>query len=203
LYDNFGAALPKNLAKERLSLDKHYNYILFFGFIREYKGLDILIEAFADKRLRSLPLKLIIAGEFYSDPKPYLDLIEKYQLNEYIILSNDFIPDNKVADYFCAVDLVVQPYKHATQSGVTQLAYHFNKPMIVTDVGGLAETVPDNKVGYVVTPSPAEISNSIIRFYSENKQAEFSKNAAIEKNRFSWETFVNQILKISNLANHI
>lgn len=196
LYDNFGGIVPQEIAKEKLQFNKRFKYLLFFGFIRDYKGLDILLEAFADKRLRELPLKLIVAGEFYSGSKPYFDLIEKHQLQEYVIMSNDFIPDSKVADYFCAADLVVQPYKDATQSGVTQIAYHFNKPMIVTNVGGLAETVPHNKVGYVVNAEPLHISNAILTFYSENKSVEFSENIAIEKKKFSWETMMNNILEM-------
>ncbi len=200
LYDNFGSLISQETAKEKLKLDKNFHYILFFGFIRDYKGLDILLEAFADKRLRSLALKLIVAGEFYSDSKPYYDSIEKNHLQEHVVLKTDFIPDNKVSEYFCAADMVVQPYKDATQSGVTQVAYHFNKPMIVTDVGGLAETVPHNKIGYVVKPNALDIANAILTFYSENKLKEFSANAALEKKKFSWEVMMNAIIELYNLT---
>ncbi|MEM9023125.1 MAG: glycosyltransferase, partial [Bacteroidota bacterium] len=158
IFDNFGALVPKTEAQQRLELSPAFRYILFFGFVREYKGLDWLIEAFASKRLRQFNLKLIVAGEFYVDPDRYLQLIEQHGLKDHVVLRNDFIPDNAVADYFNACDLVVQPYKNATQSGVTQIGYHFNKPMIVTDVGGLAEIIPDGKVGYVTDTTVLAIS---------------------------------------------
>ena len=196
LYDNFGIAVPKAEAKKRLGLDPAFSYILFFGFIRDYKGLDLLLKAFADARLRAYPLKLVVAGEFYTDAKPYFDLIEQLHLTELVIMNNEFIPDSAVADYFCAVDIVVQPYKSATQSGVTQIAYHFNKPMIITNVGGLGEFVPDGKVGYVVEPSEMEITHAILRFFEENKEAEFTENAAIEKQKYSWQKMVSAITSL-------
>jgi D-inositol-3-phosphate glycosyltransferase len=193
LYDNFGDVLEKSEAKRRLNLDEKSSYILFFGFIRDYKGLDILLKAFADPRLRKYPLKLLVAGEFYTDPKPYRELINKLGLAEHVIMSNDFIPDSQVVNYFCASDVVVQPYKSATQSGVTQIAYHFDKPMIVTDVGGLAETIPDGKVGFVVNPVADEVAAAICRFYEENREKEFSENAREEKKKYSWSRLLDAI----------
>lgn len=193
LYDNFGDAISKQEAKARLNLDPHFNYLLFFGFIRDYKGLDLLLKAFADERFRKLPLKLLVAGEFYSDPAPYKDLIKTLDLSEYVIMSNDFIPDSEVYKYFCAADLVVQPYKHATQSGVTQIAYHFNRPMIITDVGGLAEFVPDGKVGYVVQPDAESIAGAVLKFYDEQKEAEFTENVITEKTKYSWDRMLETI----------
>ncbi|MCX6243466.1 MAG: glycosyltransferase [Bacteroidetes bacterium] len=198
LYDNFGDPVSKSEAKARLKLDPAYSYLLFFGFIRDYKGLDLLLKAFADERLRAFPLKLLVAGEFYTDSKPYYDLLHELKLEEHVIMSNDFIPDSSVGDYFCAADLVVQPYKSATQSGVTQIAYHFNKPMIITDVGGLAEFVPHEKVGYVVNSSEKEIADAILRFYKEDKESEFSANAAIEKQKYSWKKMTEAIDQITN-----
>ena len=197
LYDNFGAAIPKNEAKEQLDLNKNFNYLLFFGFIRDYKGLDLLLKAFADKRFRKLPLKLLVAGEFYTDPEPYEELIKTLDLNDCVIMSNDFIPDSEVYKYFCAADLVVQPYKHATQSGVTQIAYHFNRPMIITDVGGLAEFVPDGKVGYVVKPDAESIADAILKFYKEKKEAEFTENVILEKAKYSWDRMYETIENLS------
>ena len=193
LYDNFGAIISKSEAKEKLHLDQSFSYILFFGFIRDYKGLDLLLKAFSDVRFRKLPLRLLVAGEFYSDPKPYLDLIAELGLNDDVILSNDFIPDSEVYQYFCAADLVVQPYRHATQSGVTQIAYHFNRPMIITDVGGLAEFVPEGKVGYVVQPDPESIADAILKFYLEKKEAEFTENVILEKAKYSWDRMLETI----------
>jgi D-inositol-3-phosphate glycosyltransferase len=196
LYDNFGEPVPKTEAKKHLGLDPGYSYILFFGFIRDYKGLDLLLKAFADERLRAYPLKLIVAGEFYTDAKPYYDLLDQFHLREHVIMHNEFIPDSAVSDYFCAADVVVQPYKSATQSGVTQIAYHFNRPMIITNVGGLSEFVPDGKVGYVAEPSVPAITSSILQFYNEKKEDEFSANAAVEKLKYSWGRMVEAIDQI-------
>lgn len=196
LYDHFGEASPKQEAIGRLNLDPKFHYVLFFGFIRDYKGLDLLLEAFADLRIRDLDLKLIVAGEFYCDPSPYLKIIENQQLDNLVILSNDFIPDSKVRDYFCAADVVVQPYKSATQSGVAQIAFHFNKPMIITDVGGLSEFVPDNLTGFVVQPDPHQISDAIVRFYTERKEKEFSEAVAAEKEKYSWSNMLYAIKEV-------
>lgn len=193
LYDNFGDLISKPEAKRLLNLDPAYNYLLFFGFIRDYKGLDILLEAFAEQGLLDLPLKLLVAGEFYTDSQPYFNLIKRYNLEDQVIMSNDFIPDNKVAPYFCASDIVVQPYKTATQSGVTQIAYHFNKPMIVTNVGGLPEIVPHNRVGYIVEPDSNQLAEAILRFYKEKKEPEFTENARIEKAKYSWQSMLTAI----------
>ena len=197
LYDNFGASIPKEEALARLQLDPSFHYILFFGFIRDYKGLDLLLKAFADGKLSQMKIKLLVAGEFYCDPKPYQEIITQYHLDNQVIMSNDFIPDSQVLNYFCAADIVVQPYKNATQSGVTQIAYHFNKPMIITNVGGLAEFVPHEKVGFVVEPDPGEISGAILRFYNEHKETEFSVNASIEKQKYSWGKMVDAIGKVA------
>lgn len=197
LYDNFGLAISKKEAIDELKLDHNFSYLLFFGFIRDYKGLDLLLKAFADERFRRLPLKLLVAGEFYSDPKPYKELIKTLGLSNCVIMSNDFIPDSEVYKYFCAADLVVQPYKHATQSGVTQIAYHFNRPMIITDVGGLAEFVPDGKVGYVVKPDPESIAEAILKFYMEKKEAEFTENVILEKTKYSWDRMLETIKNLT------
>jgi D-inositol-3-phosphate glycosyltransferase len=197
LYDNFGEAVPKSEAQKRLGLDDSFRYLLFFGFIRDYKGLDLLLEAFADERLRKTPLKLIVAGEFYCDPKPYREQIARLGIGEHVIMSNDFIPDSEVVNYFCASDLVVQPYKSATQSGVTQIAYHFNKPMLITGVGGLAEIVPHGKVGYVVPPDPAAIADAIVDFYEEHREHDFAANAAMEKLKYTWSRMVEAIEEVT------
>jgi glycosyltransferase involved in cell wall biosynthesis len=199
LYDTFGDPIPKSQAIKNLNLDPSFRYLLFFGFIRDYKGLDLLLKAFSDQRFQDKSLKLIVSGEFYCDPKPFLEIIETNNLSDRVILSNDFIPDSRVGDYFCAADLVVQPYKSATQSGVTQIAYHFNKPMITTGVGGLAEIVPDQKVGYVVKPEVPEIAEAIFKFFDENREEEFSKNAGIEKLKYSWENMVHSIDKLTEI----
>jgi D-inositol-3-phosphate glycosyltransferase len=199
LYDNFGSMVPKYEAKRSLNLDQGMNYILFFGFIRDYKGLDLLIKALATEKFNDMPLKLLVAGEFYMDPKPILSLIEDLGLKDRVILSNDFIPDSDVYKYFCASDVVVQPYKSATQSGVTQIAYHFNKPMIITRVGGLEEFVPDGKAGFVVEPDPAQIADAILRFYKEGLEEKFSAGAETEKLNYSWERLTGEIGRLQSL----
>ena len=203
LFDNYGDRLPMDLAKQILQLDVNTHYLLFFGFIRDYKGLDLLINAFADQRLRKFPVKLLVAGEYYSSPEPYLELIKKNHLEDLIELKTYFIADQHVNIYFSAADMVVQPYKSATQSGVTQVGYHFNKPMLVTNVGGLSEIIPDGKVGYVTEPDSRKIADALVDFYTNDRMAEFEANMADEKKKFSWSNMVNTFCslynKISNL----
>ena len=184
----------------KLGLDPAYRYLLFFGFIRSYKGLDLLIEAFADIRLRNRKLKLVIAGEFYEESKPYMDMVEKYKIGSDIIFFERFINDDEVRNFFGAADLVVQPYKSATQSGVTQIAYHFEKPMLVTDVGGLREIVPDRICGYVVKPEPGEIADSIVDFLDNSRNDLFTKNVAQEKKKFSWSKMTDAVIEVFNIS---
>ncbi|MCJ8164845.1 glycosyltransferase [Pontibacter sp. E15-1] len=198
LYDNFGDPEPKAAACAALHLDPRHTYILFFGFIRAYKGLDLLLQAMAQPALQQRPdIRLLVAGEFYEDAGPYQALIAQLGLHDRLVLHTDFIPNAAVRHYFCAASLVVQPYKHATQSGVTQVAYHFDKPMVVTNVGGLAELVPDGEVGYVVAPSPEAIAAAILRFFNADRQEDFSANIRQFKKRFSWSHFVRAIWQLS------
>ncbi len=187
IYDHYGKIIPKAEALKRLKLDPSFNYLLFFGFIRDYKGLDLLLKAMANPQLEKYRVKLIVAGEFYADPTNYLKIIADYNLQDKVLLYNDYIPDDEINTYFCAADLLAQPYKTATQSGVTQIGYHFNKPMLVTDVGGLAEIIPDQKAGYVVVPDELNISNAIVDFFKNNRKTEFEEGVVAEKERFSWD----------------
>lgn len=196
LYDNFGKAISKTAAIEKLGLDKSFNYLLFFGIIRKYKGLDILLEAMANEQIKEKNIKVIVAGEFYEDDAPYFELIKKYQLENSIVLVNRFIPDDEVVNYFCAADIIVQPYKHATQSGVTQIAYHFNKPMLVTNVGGLAEMVPNNKVGYVTECNSGAVSNALLDFYNNNREEEFITGVKDEKQKYTWDKMIETISQL-------
>lgn len=196
LFDNFGESIPKAKALENLKLDASYKYIMFFGFIRDYKGLDLLLEAMQDKRLKNNRIKLIVAGEYYSNEQKYLDLIKQFGIENQIELFTEFIPNEEVATYFSAADLVVQPYKTATQSGITQIAYHFEKPMVVTDVGGLKEIVPENKVGFVVKPEPKELADAILKFYASD--IDFNTFIKEEKKKYSW---LGMLRKIEELAN--
>jgi D-inositol-3-phosphate glycosyltransferase len=199
LYDNFGPPLPKAEALATLGLDPAYRYVLFFGFIRAYKGLDILLESLADARVAALPVKLVIAGEFYEDAAPYEALIKKYNLESQLVRATDFIPNERVAAYFSAADLVVQPYKNATQSGVSQVAYHFGRPMLVTDVGGLAELIPAGVVGYVVPPTPAAITESLVDFYTHDREEVLAAGVRQEAKKFSWEVMVAALKEVAGL----
>lgn len=200
LYDNFGESVSKEEARDALGLDKEGKYMLFFGIIRDYKGLDILLQAMNDEKIRKGGIKLVVAGEFYTNPKPYLDYIAEKQLDN-VVMKTEFIPDGEVYKYFSAADIVVQPYKHATQSGVTQIAYHFNKPMIVTNVGGLPELVPDKKVGYVISPDPSQIVDAITRFYEVGQEKDFIEGVKEEKLKFSWDYLLGNIKKLFESIN--
>lgn len=200
LFDNFGEAVKKNEAYEKLGLAINEEHLLFFGFIRDYKGLDLLLRAMADERIRQMHVKLIVAGEFYSDPKPYLDLIKELNLEDKLILRTDFIADDEVRYYFCAADMVVQPYKHATQSGVTQICYHFDRPMLVTNVGGLPEMVPHGKVGYVVAPEAKAIADAIVDFYGNHQEFKMRDTIKIEKKKYAWTAMLHQIEAVKQLA---
>ncbi len=196
LFDNFGEAINKVEAYEKLGLPINEEYILFFGFIRDYKGLDLLLQAMADERVRNLNVKLIVAGEFYTDSKPYAEMIDQLGIRDKLILRTDFIPDNEVRNYFCAADMVVQPYKHATQSGVTQICYHFDRPMLVTNVGGLPEIVPHGKVGYVVEPNPTAIADALVDFYGKHLEFKMRDNIKLEKKKYAWSEMLNKIFEV-------
>lgn len=187
MFDNFGLPVAKEEALDRLNLNPNFKYLLYFGLIRHYKGLDLLIEAFGNEKLRSFPYKLIIAGEFYEDPTPYYELIKKNNIGDHIELRTEFIPNHLVADYFSVADLVALPYKDATQSGVTQIAYHFKKPMLVTNVGGLPEIVINGVSGYVVEPKVEAISEKLIEFCTQENPNLFEKGIEIERKRFEWK----------------
>ena len=203
LYDNFGEAVSKLEAREKLGISPNENILLFFGFIRKYKGLDILLDALkilksANNFIAGKGIKLLIAGEFYEDRKAYDEQIEKLDIKDYLILRTDFIPDSEVKYYLCAADVVVQPYRSATQSGVTPLAYHFNKPMIVTNVGGLPSLVPDNKVGLIAEPNAGSIAAKIVEYFQKGEQY-FLPHLLIEKQKYSWSVMTEAILKLDDL----
>ena len=193
IYDSFGEIVDKKQAKQNLGLEENGKYLLFFGFVRRYKGLDIMIDVMADKRIQDLGVKLIVAGEFYDNKQEYISQINSLGISENIILKSDFIPEEDVKNYFCACDMITQTYRTATQSGVTQIAYHFERPMLVTNVGGLAEIVPHNKVGYVCDINTKDIADCVVDFYDNNKEKQFSENTKTEKKRFTWKELVNGI----------
>ncbi|NDE78576.1 MAG: glycosyltransferase [Chitinophagaceae bacterium] len=196
LYDHFGNPVSKSSAREKLGISPSEKVILFFGFIRKYKGLDLLLEAMCDSRIKEQNIKLLIAGEFYEKKEPFLAFIEDNKLNQSVRLDSHFIADSEIANYLCAADVVVQPYRNATQSGVTPLAFHFEKPMIVTNVGGLPEMVPNEGVGLVCAPTPNAIADAIIRFYEKGVDS-FHAGIVEEKKKYDWSTMINTIMELS------
>lgn len=192
LYDNFGEALSKSEARKKLGIETGQKVILFFGFIRNYKGLDLLLQAMALPEIKSSAIKLLVAGEFYEDRKAYDILIEQNQLESQLILKTDFIPDSEVKYYLSAADFVIQPYRNATQSGVTPLAYHFEKPMLVTNVGGLPDLVPEGKVGLICAPEPKALAEGILKLYAMGEQ-HFLPHLREEKKKYSWSTLTKAI----------
>jgi glycosyltransferase involved in cell wall biosynthesis len=195
LYDNFGDPVSKDEARKKLGIDTNEKIMLFFGFIRKYKGLDVLFEA-----MKLLPpesgLKLLVAGEFYEDEKPFREQIKRLGIEDRLILRTDFIPDSEVKYYFCAADMVVQPYRNATQSGVTPLAYHYEKPMVVTNAGDLPIMVPHEKVGLVCEPEdPTSLAAAIGRYF-ELGEKYFIPHLRIEKEKYNWHHLVDTILTI-------
>lgn len=203
LYDNFGEIISKEEAREKLQLNKKDTILLFFGFIRKYKGLDLLIEALSiiknqHSTFNIQHLKLLVAGEFYDDRKVYDELIEKLGLENDIILHTTFIANSDVKYYFCAADYVIQPYKNATQSGVTPLAYHFEKPMLVTNVGGLPDLVADKKVGLVAESNAIDIANKIEELIIFEKDF-FVENIKQEKKKYNWNNLTSAIINSSNV----
>ena len=198
LYDHFGVLASREESLKHLNLDPSFRYILFFGLIRDYKGLDLLLQAYADKRLRDLNVRLLVAGEFYGSSDKYFELEKQLGLEGLIIWKNEFVPSEEVRYCFGAADIIAQPYKTATQSGVSQIAYHFEKPMLVTKVGGLAEIVPDGKAGYAVDPEPAKIADGLVDFFTNNRQEEFTKGILDEKKKYSWSKMTQAILQCKN-----
>lgn len=197
LYDNFGERIDKAEARRHLKLDVDEKIVLFFGFIRKYKGLDLLLQAMSDTRVKKENIKLLVAGEFYEDEKPFLELIKANGLEENIILRTNFIPDNEVKYFLCSGDCVVQPYRSATQSGVTPLAYHFERPMIVTNVGGLPSLVPHEKAGLVCEPNATAIADAIMQFYQLG-ESYFIPHLREEKKKYSWHNLVSAVMELSN-----
>ena len=198
LYDTYGEPVEKAEARKILKLPQNVPLILFFGFIRKYKGLDLLLQALAIPSLvtadSSNKIHAVIAGECYDDWDFYQKIMEGNGLSERVYLFKDFVPAEQVRLFFSAADLVVQPYRSATQSGISQIAYHFEKPMVVTNVGGLPEIVTDGVSGYVVDPEPVAIAKAMQDFFDNNRESEMREGVRTEKKRFSWEHLVEKLL---------
>ena len=195
LYDNFGNIVSKEAARKRLGIEQDEKIILFFGFIRKYKGLDILLDAMKILMEKGSDVKLLISGEFYDDKTAYLQQIESLGIRDRLILHTDFIADNEVKYHLCAADCVIQPYRNATQSGVTPLAYHFEKPMIVTNVGGLPSRVPE-KTGLIAKPEPGDIAEKILTYFQLG-ESYFLPQLREEKKKYTWNVMVDTIVRLA------
>lgn len=198
MYETYGEITDKISARKQLNLNANDKIILFFGLIRKYKGLDILLKAMAQTKVKEQNIKLLVAGEFYEDKQPYLDLVNKLQIKDKVIFHSQFIANDMVRYYFCACDLVAQTYLNATNSGVTMVGYYYEKPMLVTDVGGLSELVPHMKTGYTLPVDETKISESIIDFYENKREAEFTQAVKEEKKKYEWPVFINRLLELYN-----
>ena len=196
IYDNYGDIISREAACKHLNLDPSLNYILFFGFVRSYKGLDLLLESFKIALKKDSSLRLIIAGEYYADKSFYTKLIEDLDLKDYIIEHGDFISNEEVKYFFCASDIVAQTYRSATQSGISQLAIHFEKPILSTNVGGLPETTIDKETGYLVNVDQEEIAEAMYHFFNEIDRTSFAKGIKQLKASFSWERFAKTLLAL-------
>lgn len=193
VYDHFGQAVPMTVARQRLGLSASDRVILFFGIVRHYKGLDLLLEAVAKVPERK-DLKVLVAGEFYEGKDECLAIIRRKGLENHVILHDRFIPENEVKHYFCSANIMAQPYRSATQSGVTQIAYHFGTPMLVTDVGGLPEMVRHGEVGYVCRPEPEAIAEHLSDYFSNDAENRFRGNMPEARERFGWERFASELM---------
>lgn len=194
LYDNYGEKVSREGALNQLNLDPSFTYFLFFGFIRHYKGLDVLLQSFSDNRLKKKKVKLIIAGEFYENPDRYYRMIREHNLADRLVMMTNFIPDDQVKYLFSAASLVTQTYHHATQSGVTQIGFQFDTPMLVTDVGGLAELVNHRKSGYVCDRNADEIADCLVDFLENDRYEAMSAEVTVKKKEFSWDVFANALM---------
>ncbi|RYY86295.1 MAG: glycosyltransferase [Chitinophagaceae bacterium] len=197
LYDSFGDILDKQAARKQLGLNPNDKIILFFGFIRKYKGLDLLLEAMAEAPIKEQGIKLLVAGEFYEDEAPYHELIASKGLADSVLLHTRFIPDSEVRYYLCAGDFIIQPYRNATQSGVTPLAYYFERPMVVTNVGGLPDLVPDRKCGIVCEPEPPAIANAVAECYRLGEDF-FVPQLREEKKKYGWDKLTRALFDVAS-----
>ncbi|HEX7070543.1 MAG TPA: glycosyltransferase [Rhodothermales bacterium] len=193
-YDLFGEAPTRADSRESLGLPADAEVGLFFGFVRPYKGLEVLLRAMPDV-VRARPrFRLIVAGEFYEPKEPYERLLDELGIRNRVEVVDAYIPGDAVGRYFAAADVVIQPYTSATQSGVAQVAWQFGRPLIVTDVGGLAETVPHEVAGLVVPPGDAAaLAGAIIRYFAENLEPRLSEGARARREKHGWAPLVGAL----------
>jgi D-inositol-3-phosphate glycosyltransferase len=198
IYDIFGQPCSRETALAALGLAPQYRYILFFGMVRRYKGLDLLAEAFAQSAQADSRLRLLVAGEFYEGRDEFEQQMIKLGISGKTTVCDNFIAAESVKHYFCAADIVAQTYRSATQSGVTQIAYNFGRPMLVTAVGGLAEIVPP-EVGFVAQPNPGDIARKLTKFFSEQLEPQMSAAALEARGRFSWKSMAGAVVRAAGI----
>lgn len=196
IYDTYGLPVERTKACQHLGISDKHDYVLFFGYIRDYKGLDILLDAISIARKSNDNIKLIVAGEYYSDREKYLAQIKSLELEDHVVLRTDFISNEEVKYYFSAADIVAQSYKSATQSGISQMAIAFAKPIISTNVGGLPETVRDGKTGYLVNVDPNEVAAGILKYFNDADREDFKKNVEELKLEYSWSSFGDRLINL-------
>lgn len=199
-HPTYNAFKMKNMsraeARELLAVGHDSPMLLFFGFVREYKGLKYLLDALPEVKKRIPDISLWVVGDFGDDKDVYLEQIERNRIGDNIRLVEGYVPDQEVEKYFAAADLVVLPYVSATQSGIVQIAYGFDKPVVVTDVGGLPDVVRHRETGYVVPSGNAqEIARAVISFYQEDRETDWESNIRKQAAEFSWETMVERMEK--------
>lgn len=192
IYDHYGERMTKAAACKALGIDATKDYILFFGLVRAYKGLDLLLDAMGQVKDELPNMQLLIAGEFYEHEDKYREQIARNGLTDRVIIRNEFIPDGDLRKYFGAADLIAQPYKSATQSGVTQVAFHFEKPMLVTNVGGLGEIVHHGQMGYAVEPDATAIAEALRDYFNNKRQKAFTEYLKGEKIKYGWDKLTKQ-----------
>ena len=203
MFENFGEPAPREEACRQIGLDPELRYLLFFGLIRDYKGLDMLLEAWALLRGRGVmpeDMRLLVAGEFYTAKEPYTEQIARLEIEDDVVLYDRFVPDGEVRWFFSAAEALILPYRTATQSGVTQIAYAFDLPMVATEVGGLPEIVIDNRTGIICRPSPESIAEAVERLLRDGEIARLRANFTTEKRRFSWDEMCDKLQEVYNLS---
>jgi glycosyltransferase involved in cell wall biosynthesis len=199
VYDIFGAAGDRYNARAALGITEE-RVILFFGYVRRYKGLHLLLQAMPHL-LAHFPVRLLVVGEFYDEEQSYREQSRMLGIDHAVTFHSDYVPNDRVGVYFSAADLVILPYLSATQSGIAQIAYNFDRPVIATDVGGLAEIVIDGRTGYVVPPeNPEMLAEAIARFYREKREQEFTNNVREEKRKYTWDTLVAAIQELGQMS---
>jgi glycosyltransferase involved in cell wall biosynthesis len=195
IYDDYGSAIDQREARSRLGIESEGPVLLFFGFIRKYKGLDLLLKAIASDTIRRQNMRIVIAGEWYEDAAPYKALANSLGVNEMIIWRDHFIPESEISTYFSAADAVVQPYRNATQSGISALAFAYNKPLISTRVGGLSEIVDDGITGFLCDPDPDSIRDAIVRWTEMQDKKLLLDAIAAQRADMTWARLIDVIEK--------